>query len=1048
MARRKLKVDLLIMEAADLLAGLDLFGAGTQIEVLEPEVPADLTALFAAPPAEPQENLEMPPAPAGDAVEVSLDEVFGGLVTAGATPAAVVAVEAAAELAPPEPVAVPDWREGELLHAQAARMPRAVILQKIGRKAVAVVPQDLISAAMLCNYSMLDKLGYAYQEQDPDLLSPFESAGTDGRLHFTMRSVMNVPFLEQSKLVAHLKGLGLNPVWGPSLENWTRKEFARRERENTPFDLPVIKDERPLYDRCELGLVLKCKQTINGFQEGNEYVVVETDTLDEEAGEDENKTEKGAVGLKLRGKDYGKASYWSEMDGDMAEYFELENDQAKVFDPENTFTARYPELFNAALKHIEGQKLPVFGHIQRDVAQLVHYKHVVFTDPPRQGKTSKLIQYAEAAGVKRAAFVTVSNGVDVFAQELKRMGISDFKIVRKLSDLNAPVRYLLLSYSWLKSAGRAKPPEQEDRLMPVNQCPHCQSTLMRPSRVQVKDPATKKPLLDSNGLPSLMFEYELAGGKKKLKWTDNFGYMCRNAACTHSSKAEDLKRVLNKKTGDKAKVAGPAWYGKNRKLKGYVDIALARHAVCVDQKVDDFGGSRRCKSCGYVHQTWMPPRYKRVRKAFSLIGVDEIHNIKNANSDQGRAILGMMHAKRRVGMTGTLMPNNPQDAFHPLGWTFGYNNYLFPFERGQVGVSQFNTRYTEKIVVESDTSSYSKAVPFIKSPIAWWGWKSSKTHFRAYSDPEVIASMDKAGLKIPRFRTIPVELVPDPKQGLLLVASIDQFDKLFKDYSAELKAKAKQNEKIYLLNSSTIIARMAMMRYAATIPGLLNDRLKEAGKPPVYEGLYGGCKMEYVKQVVAEKTAAKGKVVIFSDIRANQDLLEKELVFYNPIRFQVNWKAEKRAEMFRRFREDPDFLVWICGPRSVKESIDLSAADTVISTDLLWSPGIQMQAWSRVLTPRPVEREVECHIPLTKYSIDSHVYGTFYSKIAAAEQALYGRSLTKADKAFDVKYFVDQILAEKASIMQWLIESGESDMDYMPVLQTLQQLQSYGETAA
>jgi hypothetical protein len=47
-----------------------------------------------------------------------------------------------------------------------------------------------------------------------------------------------------------------------------------------------------------------------------------------------------------------------------------------------------------------------------------------------------------------------------------------------------------------------------------------------------------------------------------------------------------------------------------------------------------------------------------------------------------------------------------------------------------------------------------------------------------------------------------------------------------------------------------------------------------------------------------------------------------------------------------------------------------------------------------------------------------------------------------------VKYFVDQILSEKTAIIQWLIESGEEDITFMPVFQTLQQLTSYGEEAA
>jgi hypothetical protein len=113
--------------------------------------------------------------------------------------------------------------------------------------------------------------------------------------------------------------------------------------------------------------------------------------------------------------------------------------------------------------------------------------------------------------------------------------------------------------------------------------------------------------------------------------------------------------------------------------------------------------------------------------------------------------------------------------------------------------------------------------------------------------------MLQAGLVIPTFKTIPVELVPGPKQGITLVASIDQFDKLFTEYSAELKAKAKQNEKVYLLNSSQILCRMNLMRYAATIPGFLNDKLAALGKPAVYDGPYGGVS-QWEREAIGERT--------------------------------------------------------------------------------------------------------------------------------------------------------------------------------------------------
>ena len=1042
--KKKEKPGLLVVAAADLFSGFDLTGMGVQSLVLDatPDTaaglePSELAELFTA--------ISQPEPLETGSVEMDWDALLSGgiapLVEAVSNSSVANKSVAAVEKIKPQG---PPYREREALAELIGRTEGAVIVVKLGHKAVSVIPNDLKTAAMLKSFPVLDGLGTKYQDVDEVLAPVNDTPAACNRLQFKLASVLDTPDVEECKLAKFLRNLGFTPFFAPSLANWIPKEIRRREREATPFALPVIQDNRPLYDRMEVGLVLTCTQSKGDFVADVEYVVVETDALEdpEEVDKaDDAKAEKAAIGLKQRGKDGGKAMYWGEMDGQMEDFFALESDKAFA-DPSQTFPVRYPDLVTQAQKRIAKLKLPVFDFIAADVAQLAHYKHVMFTDPPRMGKTSKTILYAEVTGTKRVGLITVANGIAVFEQELKRLGISNYVVVRKLRDLRKPARYYLMSYSWLKTCGRKKEKNAEENLGVRTLCPHCETPLVRPKRIPAKDPLSGKPLLDENGVPILKASSIVKNGKRIMEWTEEFGYMCRNAACSYLLKPEDLKN-------GNSDTSGAAWCPDDPViLKGYVDYGLARHSQCVDEKRDNFKRSRQCRTCGYVHRAWMPPRYKRLKKMFSMIAVDEIHNIKTPSSDQSQAILGMTHAKRRVGATGTLMPNNPQDAFYPTSWVFGNRNHLFSFSRGDAGVHEFNDEYTDHIIVESENSSYAKTVPFIKKPIQFWNWKASKCHFRAYTDPAVIEGMAKAGLKIPTFRPLPTELAPGPKQGLLLVASIEQFDKVFTEYSAELKAKAKANEKVYLVNSSQVLARMTQMKYAASIPGLLNDRYVALGNPPIYEGAYGGCKLDRVKEILAERTLDGGKVVIFSDIIAMRDLMEKELVFYNPLHFQPKWKADKRTEAFRLFREDPDYKVFICGPRSVKESVDLSSADTVISTDLLWSPGIQMQAWSRVLTPRPQAREVQCHILLTKYSIDGHVYGTFYSKIAAAEQALYGRSLTKADKTLDIKYFVDQILAEKTSIMQWLIESGEDEMAFMPVLQTLQQLESYDSLAA
>src|ERR1022692_1401159 len=318
--------------------------------------------------------------------EVSLDEVFDmyqGLLQGGfVEPGAVVKVAAETpemELPPvwKEPVALPLWHETEAIFRDIDRTDRAVILQRIGNRAVAVVPRDLMTAAMLKSYAAngFDKLGFVYKADELDAgLQPVMMDGEpkDCRLHFPLKSLLTNPFVENSLLWKHLEDLGLKPFCGPSLRNWAMKAVARAEREKTPFNLPVIVDKRPMYDRMEVGLVVKCKEDRAPFKKDLQYVVVETDVIDEEAGDDDTKTAKG-VGLKERGKDGGKPVDWNEIDGDMSEFFETD-DASGAFDPANTFANVYPELYNAAKKRIDKQNLPVFDFVKDDVAELVNYR--------------------------------------------------------------------------------------------------------------------------------------------------------------------------------------------------------------------------------------------------------------------------------------------------------------------------------------------------------------------------------------------------------------------------------------------------------------------------------------------------------------------------------------------------------------------------------------------------------------------------------------------------------------------------------------------------
>jgi hypothetical protein len=167
-----------------------------------------------------------------------------------------------------------------------------------------------------------------------------------------------------------------------------------------------------------------------------------------------------------------------------------------------------------------------------------------------------------------------------------------------------------------------------------------------------------------------------------------------------------------------------------------------------------------------------------------------------------------------------------------------------------------------------------------------------------------------------------------------------------------------------------------------------------------------------------------------------QRLMAEELSVFRPILFDTSWNGGKRQDAFDLFNEDPDYKVFIAGPRGIAEGVDLaggpdSKCRTVISTDLLWNPGRQLQAWSRILKPAKEDYLVDVFVLILDASIDKHVYNTFYSKLFAAEQALDRKVVSKV-KTFDVGAFVDQVLADRDRMLEYLQASSEDDMSYMP----------------
>jgi SWI/SNF-related matrix-associated actin-dependent regulator 1 of chromatin subfamily A len=62
-----------------------------------------------------------------------------------------------------------------------------------------------------------------------------------------------------------------------------------------------------------------------------------------------------------------------------------------------------------------------------------------------------------------------------------------------------------------------------------------------------------------------------------------------------------------------------------------------------------------------------------------MVVVDEIHKCKNSQSQQGKGLMAFDSSADRIGMTGTLLVNNPYDLYCPMLFTglINYNKWFF-----------------------------------------------------------------------------------------------------------------------------------------------------------------------------------------------------------------------------------------------------------------------------------------------------------------------------------------------------------------------------------
>lgn len=315
---------------------------------------------------------------------------------------------------------------------------------------------------------------------------------------------------------------------------------------------------------------------------------------------------------------------------------------------------------------------------------------------------------------------------------------------------------------------------------------------------------------------------------------------------------------------------------------------------------------------------------------FDMIVVDEVHKCKSNQSQQGKNLLKLNKAKYQVGATGTLLLNNPLDAYVPLKWigaeranysTFRYYycNYGGPFGNMLVGFKNVH-------VLQDQIKKYSLR------------------------------------------RTKDILDLP-PKNIIHEYVDMSEAQSIFYE---NVKAGIAQNVDKVKLSSANVLSMVTRLRQATACPSILTSEAIPSAKMDRAEDL-------------AEQILASGyKLVIFSTFKQTVYELAERLKQYKIVIATGDQKDFEIENAKKQFQEDPETQVFIGTWQKCGTGITLTAASYLIFIDTPFTEAEFTQASDRIYRIGTKE-SVFIYNLVTRYTVDERVLELVTDKGAIAD---------------------------------------------------------------
>ncbi len=313
-----------------------------------------------------------------------------------------------------------------------------------------------------------------------------------------------------------------------------------------------------------------------------------------------------------------------------------------------------------------------------------------------------------------------------------------------------------------------------------------------------------------------------------------------------------------------------------------------------------------------------------------MMVVDEIHCCKSPQSAQGKHLLKLTNFDYKIGLTGTMLVNDPLDAYVPLKWigieksTYTafkscYCSYVGPFNNIMIGFKNIN---------------------LLKYQLSQCSLRRSK------------------------------DILDLPEK--MIVDEIVEMDSKQSNFYENIKAGILDDVDKVEMTTTSLLSKITRLRQATACPTMLTTEEIDSAK------IIRAC--ELIDEIISNGN----KVVVFSTFKETVYELQKKLNKYNLVVSTGDYKDADISQNQEKFQTDSECKIFLATWQKCGTGITLTAASYMIFIDIPWTYALFVQACDRIYRIG-TKNKVTIYNLITKDTVDEKVYDLVIDKQAMSD---------------------------------------------------------------